>query len=393
MISRLKDLDIAETEILLRVDFNVPLTKGVITDDTRIRRAIPTIEYLRGQGCKIVICSHLGRPRGRIDQKLSLEPTAAHLANLLDMEIVFAHGTVGDDIEELARDLPAGGVMMLENLRFNPGEQERDVEFATALSRLGRVFVNDAFGAMHRLDASIALLPGLMERAAIGPLVASEIDALSKLVESPKRPVVGILGGAKVSDKVGVVEALAKRCDSLLIGGAMAYTFLLAQEKSIGRSRFERDKLRLAARILERCEERGTRILLPIDHVVAEKFSADAECEIVDIIPDDKMALDIGPATVKLFSQEIEKASTVFWNGPMGVYEMEPFSQGTKGVAEAVAASEGYTIVGGGDSAAALAKFGLTERIDHVSTGGGASLAYVQRPDLPGLRAITQREN
>jgi len=391
VIRRLQDIDVQGAEVLLRVDFNVPMSDGAITDDTRIRRALPTIRHLQEQGCKTVICSHLGRPRGRPDPKLSLEAAATHLAALLEAEIVFAHGTVGDDIEELARDLPAGGLMMVENLRFNAGEKGANKDFAVALSRLGRIFVNDAFGAMHRPDASIALVPGLMEQAVIGPLVANEIEALAKLVDSPKRPVVGILGGAKVSDKIDIVEALARRCDALLIGGAMAYTFLVAKEQEVGRSRVERDKIRLATRVLERCEERGTRVLLPIDHVVAEKMAEDAEVQVVETIPEDMIALDIGPSTVKAFSEELGAAATVFWNGPMGVFEMTPFAGGTKGVAEAVAASPAYTIVGGGDSAAAVAAFDLSERMDHVSTGGGASLAYVQGADLPGLRAIVQR--
>ncbi len=393
MIPRLKDIEIAGMEVLLRVDFNVPLKGSEITDDTRVRRALPTIQYLQEQGCKTVICSHLGRPNGRPNPKLSLEPVAAHLAELLDTELVFAHGNVGDEIEELARDLPAGGLMMIENLRFHPGEKNGDPDFAAGLARLGRVFINDAFGAMHRADASIAEVPRLMEKAGIGPLVAHELDALNKLVDAPKHPVVGVLGGAKVSDKIDIVEALSRRCDALLIGGAMAYTFLAAMDQPVGRSRVEKDKIRLATRLIERLAERGTRLLLPIDHVVAAELKEDAETQVVETIPEEMMGLDIGPATVKAFSEELSQAETVFWNGPMGVFELAPFSGGTKGIAEAVAASSGYTIVGGGDSAAAVAQFGLADKIGHVSTGGGASLAFVEGTELPGLKAITQRGN
>ncbi len=393
MYATLNDIELDGAEILLRVDFNVPLSDGEIADDTRISRALPTIKHLVEKGCKIVICSHLGRPRGRADAKLSLEPTAARLAELLDAEIVFAHGIIGEDIEAIARDLQPGGIMMIENLRFDPGEKRADAELAAGLSRLGRFYVTDAFGSLHRADASVAVVPGLMEQAAAGFLVAEELENLGKLTEDPKRPVVGVFGGAKVSDKINVVESLARRCDTLLIGGAMAYTFLAAKGVEVGRSRVEKSKVLLATRVLERCAEKGHEILLPVDHVVAEQMSAEAETQVVEEIPEDLMSLDIGPKTVKAFSKVIAGAKTVFWNGPMGVYEMEAFAGGTKGLAEAVAACDGFTIVGGGDSAAAIAKFGLTDRIDHISTGGGASLAVVEGSTLPGLQAIEKRSS
>ena len=373
------------------MDFNVPLSDGAITDDTRIRRALPTIQHLVEKNCKIVICSHLGRPRGRADAKLSLEPTAARLAELLDTEIIFAHGIVGEDVEAIARDLLPGGIMMIENLRFDPGEQGGEDDLAKGLARLGRIYVTDAFGSLHRPDASVAVVPVMMEQAAAGFLVAEEIEQLDKLMERPEHPVVGVLGGAKVSDKIGVVDSLARRCDTLLIGGAMAYTFLAAKGIEVGKSRVERGKVLLATRVLERCEEKGVEVLLPVDHVVAEKLDVEAETQVVEEIPEGQMGLDIGPQTVKAFSEVISKAKTIFWNGPMGVFEMEPFSGGTKGVAEAVAGCSGFTIVGGGDSAAAIAQFDLSDRIDHISTGGGASLAFVEGGVLPGLQAIEKK--
>jgi 3-phosphoglycerate kinase len=391
MYATLDDVQLERAEVLLRVDFNVPITKGVITDDTRIQRALPTIRLLQEKHCKIVICSHLGRPKGRVDSKLSLEPTAARLAELLDTEIVFAHGIIGDDIETIAGNLNPGGIMMIENLRFHPGEKEGDIALAQGLARLGRFYVTDAFGTMHRSDASVALVPALMEESCAGLLVSEELKSLSKLTNTPEEPVIGIIGGAKVSDKIAIVESLAKRCDTLIIGGAMAYTFLAAMGVEVGRSRVERGKVLLATRVLERCAEKGLNILLPTDHVVASELSADSEPQVVQIIPEDMMALDIGPETVKAYAKAISGAKTVFWNGPMGVFEMEAFAAGTQGVAEAVASADAFTIVGGGDSAAAVAKFGLTDKMDHVSTGGGASLAFIEGDTMPGLDAIEKK--
>lgn len=391
MYATLDDVQLERAEVLLRVDFNVPITKGVITDDTRIQRALPTIRLLQEKHCKIVICSHLGRPKGRVDSKLSLEPTAARLAELLDTEIIFAHGIIGDDIETIAGNLNPGGIMMIENLRFHPGEKEGDIALAQGLARLGRFYVTDAFGTMHRSDASVALVPALMEESCAGLLVSEELKSLSKLRNTPEEPVIGIIGGAKVSDKIAIVESLAKRCDTLIIGGAMAYTFLAAKGVEVGRSRIEKGKVLLATRILERCAEKGLNILLPTDHVVASELSADSEPQVVQIIPEDMMALDIGPETVKAYAKAISGAKTVFWNGPMGVFEMEAFAAGTQGVAEAVASADAFTIVGGGDSAAAVAKFGLTDKMDHVSTGGGASLAFVEGDTMPGLDAIEKK--
>ena len=394
MTQTIRDLkDLKGAEVLLRVDFNVPLKDGSITDDTRIRRAIPTIAYLREQGCKTVICSHLGRPDGRPDASLSLEPAAARLAELLDAEVVFSPEITGDGVEEIARSLSEGDIMVLENLRFHPGEKAGALDFSGELARLGKVYVNDAFGTMHRKDASIAGVPTMMEKAAVGLLVGTEIEALNKLVESPSRPFVGILGGAKVSDKINVVDALTRKCDTLIVGGAMAYTFLKAQGVDVGGSRIEPNKLKHAQRVLERCESRGVKVLLPVDHVVAEAIAENAETDIVTEIGENKMGLDIGPETIAAYTEAIAEAGTIFWNGPMGVFEIEAFSNGTKMVAEAVAKSKGYSVIGGGDSAAAVAQFELADEVSHVSTGGGASLAYVEGTALPGIRAITERKN
>ncbi len=393
MTATIKDLDLKNAEVLLRVDFNVPLTNGAITDDTRIQRALPTIKYLVEQGCKTVICSHMGRPDGRPDAQFSLEPAASRLAELLDAEILFSPEITGDGVQEVAKSLAPGQVLVLENLRFHPGEKAGALDFAGDLARLGRVYVNDAFGTMHRKDASIAGVATLMERAAVGLLVGDEIAALDKLMESPKRPFVGILGGAKVSDKIGVVDSLARRCDTLIIGGAMAYTFLKAQGVDVGGSRVDNAKLNYAKRVLERCESKGVQVLLPVDHVVATELKPDAETEIVTEIPEGKMALDIGPATVAACTDTIQGAGTIFWNGPMGVFEMDAFASGTRGIAEAVAASPGYSVVGGGDSAAAVNKFDLGAKVDHISTGGGASLAYVEGTALPGIRVINERRS
>jgi phosphoglycerate kinase len=388
----LADLDLAGKRVFLRVDFNVPMEDGVITDDTRIRGALPTIAFLREKQAKIVIGSHLGRPKGKgHEPAYSMEAAAARLAELADCEVVFAHEVVGDEVAELSKELAPGGLMVVENLRFHPGEKDNDPEFAKQLAQLGDVYVDDAFGAMHRADASIAgiakLLPG-----GVGLLVQKEVEVLGGLLTDEGRkdryPFAAILGGAKVSDKMGVIEALTKRIDHLFVGGAMAYTFLKAQGVAVGSSKIEADKLELATQLLDKCRLRNVKVHLPVDHVVADTFSESAAASVVTTIPDGKMGLDIGPATVAEWGRLLAGCRTIFWNGPMGVFEWDAFSAGTKGIAQVLATSTANTIVGGGDSAAALAKFGLQDKVTHVSTGGGASLELLEQGDLVGLQAL-----
>jgi len=387
------DLDLEGRRVLVRLDLNVPLRDGPdgareVADETRIRAALPTIEALREAGARIVLCSHLGRPRGRRNPKLSLEPVAARLAEILDCELFFAHDVVGDDVEFLARELGRGRILVLENLRFEDGEKKNDPEFARRLARLGDVYINDAFGALHRAHASVVGVVEHVAEAAAGLLIRRELEMLSPLLASPARPYVGVLGGAKVSDKIPVIEALMHRVDALVIGGAMAYTLLKAQEIPVGDSLVEDEKLLLARRLLERCRNRGVKVYLPSDHVVAA--SPSAEFSVVKTIPDGMKGFDIGPDTVKRYTEVIAQAAAVLWNGPMGMFEVEAFAAGTRGVAEAVAASDGYTVVGGGDSAAAMNTFGLADQITHVSTGGGASLEYIEGKTLPGIRALLE---
>lgn len=384
------DLNVEGRRVLLRLDLNVPLQGGVVTDDNRIEASLPTVRALRAAGARVVICSHLGRPKGQKVPAWSMEPVAARLAELLDDEVVFAHDVVGDDVEFLTRELPRGGVMVVENLRFHPGETENDDEFATRLARLGDVYVNDAFGAVHRAHASVAAVVEHFTEVAAGPLVSREVEALRALMEGPKRPFVGILGGAKVSDKIGVLESLLHRVDSLIIGGAMAYTFLKARGLPVGDSMVEEDRVKLAGRILDRCEERGLQVFLPTDHVIATGPDA-GDHRVSRTIEPGYKGFDVGPESVGVFREVIAQAATVFWNGPMGLFEAEAFADGTAQIAQAVAAADAYTVVGGGDSAAAIRKFGLQDKVSHLSTGGGASLEYIQGKELPGLKALRLR--
>lgn len=390
-IPTLDTLDVAGRRVLLRLDLNCPLADGEVADDSRIRAALPTIHHLQERGARLVICSHLGRPKGRRSPALSLEPVGARLAELLEGEILFAHDTVGEDVEELSRELNDGEILLLENLRFQAEEKKNNAAFASQLAKLGDIYINDAFGAMHRSHASVDAITGCMETVGTGLLIQRELEALGKLLEGPERPFIAILGGAKVSDKIGVIEALSKRCDGILIGGAMAYTFLAAQDRAVGDSLIEENKILLAKRILERCGERGVTLYLPVDHVVAESIDTENEPEVVKDIPDGMAGFDIGPETAARYKEVINRAGTVFWNGPMGVAEKEAFAGGTRALAESVATSEGYTVIGGGDSAAAINQLGFADKVDHVSTGGGASLEFIEGNDLPGIRALRNR--
>jgi phosphoglycerate kinase len=372
------------TRVLLRADFNVPLTNGTIEDDLRITAALPTIEYLRSHGAEIVCCSHLGRPKGKVDAKYTLAPVAKRLGELLGITVGLSPEVAGFRSVQQSQSLEPGDVMLIENLRFDPGEESNDPAFSSNLAELGHVYVDDAFGAAHRAHASIVGPPLVMPSAA-GRLLAREVEVLGGLLDAPKHPFVAILGGVKVSDKLGVLDALLERCDTLLIGGAMAFTFLAAQGARVGKSLVQEDQVAHCRALLKTGQ-----IEIPTDVVAATEMTPDAQTRHVraDAIPDDMQGLDIGPETAGHYADVIAGAKTVLWNGPMGVFEMEPFAAGTRTVAEAVADCRGFTVIGGGDSASAVAHFGLADRIDHVSTGGGASLELIELGDLPGLQAL-----
>jgi phosphoglycerate kinase len=386
----LEDLDLEKGQrVLVRVDFNVPLRDGVIEDDLRIVAAIPTIEYLLDRRVTVVLGSHLGRPKGRPDPASSMAPVAAHLSGLLGREVALAPRVVGPAVEELVASSEPGSVVMLENLRWEAGEEANDPGFATNLTMGYDAYVNDAFGASHRAHASIVGPPRVLPSAA-GRLLAREVEVLGRLLQGADRPLVAVLGGAKVSDKLGVIEALLEKCDSVLVGGAMAFTFFLAQGLSVGDSLIEPDRVDDCRRLLA-----TGRVQIPTDVVVARDITDDAETRIVPAgaMPDGWKGLDVGPATVVAYEEVIEQAETVLWNGPMGVFEVTPFAAGTLGVAEAVAQCSGFTVVGGGDSAAAVRQFGLADRVSHVSTGGGAALELIELGDLPGLEALRSAPN
>lgn len=389
MIRRIDELDLRGRATFIRVDFNVPLSpERQVTDDTRIRASLPTIARAIEQGARIVLASHLGRPGGKRDMEYTLEPVATRLAELLDRDVVFADDCVGDGVRKNIRDLREGDVVLLENLRFYPGEEKNDEHFARALAENVEAYVNDAFGAAHRAHASTAGMVRFVRDRAAGFLMMKEIEYLGGLLEQPKRPFVAVVGGAKVSDKVGVLESLVARADALLVGGAMAYTLLAAKGKPVGKSRVEHASLPLAERVLKAAAARKVEVLLPEDHVVAKTFDEHATPEIVTEIRDDAMGLDIGPKTRERFRQVILEASTVFWNGPMGVFEWKSFAEGTMAVAHAIAGSKGVSVVGGGDSVAALHASGVHDKITHISTGGGASLEMIEGKVLPGVKAL-----
>jgi len=369
--------------ILCRVDFNVPIRDGRIGDDTRIRASLPTVRLLVEGGARVILCSHLGRPKGKPKPEYSLAPVAAHLSGLLGIPVGFARECVGPDAASAAAALPPGGVLLLENLRFHAEEEANDPEFSRALASLGDAYVNDAFGTAHRAHSSTAGVTKYFKQSACGFLIEKEIKYLGKVLTNPDKPFIAIMGGSKVSDKILILEQLTKKVDSIIVGGGMAYTLLKAQGKPVGNSKVEADKLDLAKKILA-----SARIILPVDHVAADKFDAAARTQGVADVPEGWMGLDIGPKTAARYAREIERAGSVFWNGPMGAFELEPFAGGTREVAEAVARAGGVTVVGGGDSAAALARFGLEDRVDHLSTGGGATLRMMEGGALPGVRAL-----
>jgi phosphoglycerate kinase len=379
--------DVAGRRVLVRVDFNVPLEGGAITDDTRIRAALPTIEELRGKGARLVLASHLGRPKGR-DEGKSLRPAAVRLGELLGTEVRLAPAVVGPEVEQASRELGDGDVLLLENLRFEPGETKNDDELARGLAALSDgVYVNDAFGAAHRAHASTEGVTHHVERKAAGRLLQREVETLERILEDPRRPLVAIVGGAKVTDKIGVLDRFLEVADSVLIGGAMCFPFFSVQGHGIGSSLCEAEGREPAQRALDHGDGK---LRLPEDLVAGREFAADTERRELDgvEVPEGWMGLDVGTRTAGAYAETIEGAGTVFWNGPMGAFELEPFASGTRAVAEAMAATDATTVVGGGDSAAALAKFGLADRVDHLSTGGGASLELIEGRALPGVEAL-----
>ncbi|WP_283170992.1 phosphoglycerate kinase [Curtanaerobium respiraculi] len=390
-IKLVEQADVAGKRVLVRVDFNVPIADGVVTDDTRIRRALPTIAYLVGKGAKVILMSHLGRPSGTgYEEKFSIKPAADRLAALVDAPVAFAGDTIGPKAKEAVQNLAGGQILVLENLRFDKREKKNDPGFARALADLAEIYVNDAFGTAHRAHASTAGVAHLLPAYA-GYLLQNEVATLTGMLDDPKRPFVAILGGSKVSDKVGVIDSLIDKADTIIIGGGMCFTFLLAQGKAVGASLKEEEWIDRAGEMLKKADAAGCKILLPSDVVVADRFAEDAAVSTVpvDAIPADMMGLDIGPETAKAYADAVAGGKTVFWNGPMGVFEMRPFEAGTKAVAEAMAANaEGDTIIGGGDSVAAVNKFGLADRMTFISTGGGASMELVEGKALPGVEAL-----
>ena len=384
-----EDIDVAGKKVIVRVDFNVPIDEqGIISDDQRIISALKTINYLLQNGAKIILVSHLGRPEG-FDKKYSMKPVAKKVSELLGKDVTIAADVVGDDAKAKAALLEEGQILMLENVRFHKEETENDPDFAKKLASLAEIYVNDAFGTSHRAHASTVGIANYLP-AVSGYLIKNEIEFLGSILDKPKRPFVAILGGAKVSDKIGVIEALLNKVDTLIIGGGMAYTFLSAIGYRIGNSICELDKIDLAKNIIDKADKNGVRLMLPIGSIVGKEFKNDTETKYVlsDDMPDGWIGMDIGSLTVEKFAQEISKAKTIIWNGPMGVFEFPKFAEGTRAIAKAVAESEAITIVGGGDTAAAVEQFGFSDKITHISTGGGASLEFLEGKDLPGIDCL-----
>ncbi|MEO2077815.1 MAG: phosphoglycerate kinase [Bacillus sp. (in: firmicutes)] len=389
----LKDVDVKGKRVFCRVDFNVPMQEGKITDETRIRAALPTIQYLIDQGAKVILASHFGRPKGKVVEEMRLTPVGVRLSELLGKDVKKADEAYGDSVKALIDTMAEGDVLLLENVRFYPGEEKNDPELAKAFAELADVYVNDAFGAAHRAHASTEGIAHNLP-AVSGFLMEKELDVLGKALSNPERPFTAIIGGAKVKDKIGVIENLLELVDNLIIGGGLAYTFVKAQGHEVGKSLLEEDKIDLANSFMEKAKEKGVNFYMPVDVVVADDFGADANSKVVGIeeIPADWEALDIGPKTREIYADVIKKSKLVIWNGPMGVFEIDKFAGGTKAVAEALAEAEGtYSVIGGGDSAAAVEKFELADKMSHISTGGGASLEFMEGKALPGVVALNDK--
>ncbi|TQR19950.1 phosphoglycerate kinase [Psychrobacillus vulpis] len=388
----MSDVTLLGKRVFCRVDFNVPMEDGQITDDTRIRAALPTINYLIEQGAKVILASHMGRPKGEVKEELRLTQVGEHLAKLLNKQVKKLDESIGSEVEQTVSEMENGDIVLLENVRFHAGEEKNDAELAKAFASLADVYVNDAFGAAHRAHATTEGIAKLLP-AVSGLLMEKELDVLGKALSNPERPFTAIIGGAKVKDKIGVIDHLLDKVDNILIGGGLSYTFSKAQGHDIGKSLVEEDKIELAQSFIEKAKEKGVSFYLPVDAVVADEFSKDANTKVVDIdqIPSDWMGLDIGPKTAALYADVIKGSKLIIWNGPMGVFEMDAFANGTKGVADAMADTAGYTIIGGGDSAAAVEKFEVADKMDHISTGGGASLEFMEGKDLPGVSALNDK--
>ena len=390
-----KDIDVNGKKVLVRCDFNVPIDSetGKITDNRRIRAALPTIQYLLDHNAKVILCSHLGRPKGEFNQKYSLKPVAEELSKLLNKDVKLAKDVIGESAKELTSNMKEGDIVLLENVRFHKEEEQNDPEYSKALASMAEIYVNDAFGTAHRAHSSTTGVADYLP-AVSGFLIEKELEFLGGALENPKHPFVAILGGAKVSDKIGVIENLLDKVDTLIIGGGMAYTFYKAQGHHIGTSICEEDKLDLAKSILEKAQEKGVKLLLPVDNHVSSEYSNNGEEKMVDSteIPDGFMGLDIGPKTIEKFEEAVKDAKTVVWNGPLGVCEFDKFATGTKAVATMLSKIEATTIIGGGDSAAAIEKLGLADKMTHISTGGGASLEFLEGKTLPGIACLQDKE-